>query len=170
MIRRTENHSNSVERWGFSGRSRAGARSVTPFLRWSRWIFAACPKVVVLVLVLGSALPALADDWWRVRLPGSERDLWVEVERQRVWITGACDGGRPTDRFDQQGDRLRVEWVEHERADLPRGVVEVEQRMILELSDGSGTLRLEGPASASILVLPVDAVKRDAMPGCGLGG
>lgn len=128
--------------------------------------------VILSMATLGMAmtLPTLADDWWRVRIPGSDRDLWLEVDRQRVWISGHCDGGRPAERFVDQGDRLVVELVEYERADLPGAVLEIEQQMTLELHDGSGTLRLEGPTAASVLVFQVSAVKRDVMPGCGSDG
>ena len=116
------------------------------------------------------ATPALSQGvasarWLRIQVPEARNDLWVDVERGRVQVSGTCDGGVEPEVFERSAGRLRIEWLDAESDVLPGAPVTVEQRFVLELEGTAGTLRIEGPAAAVVVTVRVSP--RDGGPsGC----
>lgn len=115
-------------------------------------------RIPVILLVFGllwGATPAFAEDWLRIRIPGAQRDLWVDLEQRQVFVAGRCEVPLEPERFTQSGDRLELELREPLRGDLPHGPIEVEQSMELVVVGDRGSLRIESPTAAGALAITV---------------
>lgn len=124
--------------------------------------------LLVAVALLGS-LPAAADEWLRLDVTSTGRAMWIDLESQRYGWLGDCDEGRALQRLSRTGDRVELELNEVLQADLGRGQLAVEQRLVIEVQGRSATLRVRSRAAGDLITLPlrVEWLRRRTPPGCG---
>ena len=116
-----------------------------------------------------TAPPVAAAEQLRVEIPGAPGALWLDLDQQRWWLEGDCDGGgRPLLAVSGQGERWTVELEDELRLAFSRHPLAAVQRFHLELDGREGRLRLRSPQGLEEIEVPVRVEQhreRTACPG-----
>jgi len=121
-----------------------------------------------LLWLSGGAVAAPPPDgraWLELR-PHRGRPLWVDLEREVLWLAGRCDRPYALRGLERTADGFRARAESPAAFDLARGRRVVRERLAIEARGGEGTLRVATSLSPRTLLQALRVSGLD-LPPCG---